>query len=169
MHRITPLAVALAWAAFGLVDAARPASAQVRILLPLNRKAYQTNEWIDLAVVRSSAASLPASNLALTLVGEDGGKLTFGFPVGAVALEGGDARATEHLHLNGRLLRPGNYAIEVAVDEATATTAIEIYSHIRQSSFKLVDWASHAKDAEQAVLGEKGHGLQRPVRPLTAA
>ena len=39
------------------------AAAEIKILLPLGRTAYQTNEWIDVSVVRSSATALPAAPL----------------------------------------------------------------------------------------------------------
>ena len=46
-----------------------------------------------------------------------------------------DARSVEHLYLNGWLLRPGNYKVDVAVDGTNATTNIDVHSHIRKSSF----------------------------------
>ena len=82
------------------------AAPALKLLLPLERTAYQTNEQIDLSVVRSAAEALTAGELALTATGADGSKLAFTFPVAAVAVEGGAACATEHLHLNGALLRP---------------------------------------------------------------
>ena len=107
---------------FGLRPAA---AAKLALLLPLGRAAYQTNEPIDLSVVRSDAQALAAGDLLLTVTGEDGSKLAFTFPVKAVPVVGNDARATEHLHLNGWLLRPGKYTLEVACDGATAQTKIE--------------------------------------------
>lgn len=47
----------------GWLAGADRARADLQILLPLARKAYQTNEVIDLAVVRSGAAALPAGDL----------------------------------------------------------------------------------------------------------
>src|SRR5580704_3587479 len=121
----------------GLVSIA-PA-AKVELVLPLHRVAYQTNEWIDVSVVRSDAAAVPAGNLTLTVTGDDASKMVFTFGVKAIAVEGKDARATEHLHLNGQLLRPGKYTVEASADGASATTNIEVYSHIRRTSFKLID------------------------------
>ena len=47
---------------------ARPlAAATLKLSLPLGRTAYQTNEQIDLCVVRSDAQALPAADLTLTL------------------------------------------------------------------------------------------------------
>src|SRR5271156_862121 len=85
---------------------------QLQILKPLERVAYQTNELIDLSIFRSSEQPLPASDLLLTLSGDDGSKLAFTFPLPAVSVEGKYARRTDHLHLDGRLLRPGSYAVE---------------------------------------------------------
>jgi hypothetical protein len=50
-----------------LIAALPAAATDVKILLPLDRGAYQTNEWIDISVVRSDAAALPAGLLTLTL------------------------------------------------------------------------------------------------------
>jgi len=44
----------------------------VRILLPLARTVYQTNETIDVSVVRSSSQALAKGDLVLTLTGADG-------------------------------------------------------------------------------------------------
>ena len=134
-------------------------AAQLRLLLPLNRTAYQTNEQIDLSVVRSAPEALPAADLTVTLTGDDGSRMVFTFPVAAVAVAGDEARTTEHLHLNGWLLRPGRYSVEVAAYGATATTTIELYSHVRKSSFRLVDWGCRGKGAEQALLGEDSVGF----------
>jgi hypothetical protein len=139
----------LPWALLGLLGLALlvlPAPAaptpgrSAQILLPLGRSAYQTNERIDLAVVRSSSEALAAGDLALTLTGTDGSKLAFTFPVKAVPVQGKQARATEHFHVNGYLLRPGSYTLDVAVDGVTASTPLDVYSHLRKSSFRLINW-----------------------------
>jgi hypothetical protein len=132
-------------------------AAELRILLPLGRVAYQTNEWIDVSVVRTAADGLREGTLALSLTGPDGGKLNFTFA--ARPASGSPAVATEHLHLNGALLRPGKYRLDVAGDGATATTPLEVCSHVRASSFKTIDWASHASKHEQATLGEDSMGF----------
>ncbi len=134
-------------------------AAELQLLLPLERTAYQTNELIDLSVVRGDSQPLPATDLTLTITGDDGSRMTFTFPLSAVAVEGADARHTEHLHLNGWLLRPGRYSVEAAAHGATATTEIEVHTHVRKSSFRLVDWASRATGPEQAVLGEDSVGF----------
>ncbi|MGA2030697.1 MAG: hypothetical protein ABSG68_00440 [Thermoguttaceae bacterium] len=134
------------------------ASAEVAIKLPLARAAYQTNEQIDLAVVRASSGPLLAGDLVLGVAGDDGSRAQCTFPVAAVPGRDGAARRTEHLHLNGRLLRPGRYAIRVAVDGAAATTPIELFSHLRQSSYKLINWGRAQKE-QQLVEGEGNLGF----------
>ncbi len=134
-------------------------AANTAILLPLRRVAYQTDEWIDVSVVRSDSAALAGGNIVLTVTGEDASKMVFTFPAKAVAIEGADARATEHLHLDGRLIRPGRYTIEASADGATASTNIEVYSHLRRSDFKLIDWGSTTKDKEQITIGQDSMGF----------
>ncbi len=131
--------------------AARAASAE--ILLPLGRNAYQTNETIDVSVVRADGPALKAGELVLTLDGADGSRLSYTFAVKAAG-----PKSTEHLHLNAALLRPGKYALGVAVDGAKASTDIELFSHLRKSSFRLINWG-RAKDKEQLVEGEDSLGF----------
>src|SRR5262249_42692233 len=138
MKRTALLACLAAMNLLPNLPAAPTPSAQLKILLPLGHVAYQTNEQIDLSVVRRSPNGLKKGTLDLTLTGADGTKLDFPFPVKASA--GKPALATETLHLNGYLLRPGKYTVRVAADGAAARTGIEVHSHIRQSSFKLIDW-----------------------------
>jgi hypothetical protein len=132
---------------------------QVQILLPLGRVAYQTNEQIDLSVVRSNAQALAADTLTMTVSGDDTGKMVFSFPVNAVPLAGTEARTTDHLHLNGWLLRPGNYTVDVAVNGATAQQKIEVYSHLRKSTFRTIDWGCPTNGAAQTILGEDSMGF----------
>ncbi|MBM4042850.1 MAG: LysM peptidoglycan-binding domain-containing protein, partial [Planctomycetes bacterium] len=131
--------------------------AKLQLLLPLGRTAYQTNETIDLAVVRSSAEALAAGNLVLSVSSTNGSKMSFTFPVPAVPVAGKDARATEHLHLNAWLLRPGNYTVEAACDGAAASAGIEVYSHVRKSDFKLLVWGRAQKE-QKLVEGEESIG-----------
>jgi hypothetical protein len=133
--------------------------AEIKLLLPLARHAYQTNEAIDIAVVRGSATALSAGDLLLSANGEDGSRMDFHFPLSVVPVEGHDARATVLVHLNGWLLRPGKYTITVSADGASASAKIEIFSHIRKTSFRLIDWGSSAKGAEQATMGEDSLGF----------
>jgi hypothetical protein len=132
-------------------------AAEVKVLLPLNRSAYQTNEWIDVSVLRRSPTALPASTLTLSLTGADGSSIAAGFAVPALPVQDGEARGTEHAHLNGFLLRPGKYTLEARVDGATASVPLEVHSHVRQSSFRLINWG-RAKGAEQLVQGEDSFG-----------
>jgi hypothetical protein len=159
MNNSVPRGPWLLLAAVLLAMLAQPASAELQIVLPLNRKAYQTNETIDLAIVRSAAAALPAGDLVLAVDGESGSRESFTFPLPAVPVSGKDSRATVHLHLNGWLLRPGKYTLAVAADGGTATSDVELHSHLRRTSFKLIQWGSRAAKAEQGVLGEDSLGF----------
>jgi hypothetical protein len=160
LHRkIRRLSTLLGAVAAAVALTAPSNAANVSIIMPLHRTAYQTNEWIDVSVVRSDAAALPAGNLTLTVSGEDASKMVFTFPVKGVAVEGTDARATEHLHLNGRLIRPGKYVVEAAADGATAATNIEVYTHLRRTDFKLIDWGSTTSGKEQTVIGQDSLGF----------
>ena len=83
---------------------------QLQILLPLQRIAYQTNEQIDLSIVRSSDQALPAGDLTLTLVGRgrQQGSLSSS-RCREAGSRGRTPRRTDHLHLDGRLLAAGAY------------------------------------------------------------
>ena len=142
----------------GIIAGITAFSATVQILLPLNRTAYQTNEIIDISVVRGDAQALPAGNLTLTVTGSDASILTFTFPVKAVAMVGNDARTTEHLHLNGWLLRPGSYTVQVDCDGATTQKTIQIFNHIRKSSYRTLHWWGPGGEA-MAPEGENGFGF----------
>jgi hypothetical protein len=131
-------------------------AAQVRLLLPLGRTAYQTNETIDVSVARSDARALRAGTLAFTVTGADGSKMGFTFPVRAVPLAGSSARTTENLHVDGWLLRPGSYTVDVTCDGATATTAFTVYSAVRRSTYKTIHWGGKGGDA---MLAEGQDGL----------
>ena len=133
------------------------AAAEIKVLFPQARDAFQTNEVIDVSVVRSSPQALAAGDLQLTLAGADGSKLTFTFPISAASIQGNSARHTEHLHLNGWLLRPGKYTVEVAADGATTKTDISIHSHIRKTDFTLINWGRATGDG-QLAQGEDSFG-----------
>ncbi|HUW30745.1 MAG TPA: hypothetical protein VM223_03970, partial [Planctomycetota bacterium] len=130
------------------------AETSLEILLPLGRTNYQTNEMIDLAVVRTGDQNLPAADLAMTLTGDNGSTIVLAFPLKAADTP----RATEHLHVNGWLLRPGMYKIEATAGGAAASAEIGVYSHVRKTSFRLIQWGSRATGAEQGLLGEDGLG-----------
>ena len=139
-----------------LASPSRAGAAQIQILMPLGRATYQTNEVIDLSAVRSDDRALPAGPLTLSVAGADGSKMTFVFPVGAVPLHGASARTTENLHLNGWLLRPGRYTVDVTADGATATTTVTVYSAVRRSTYRTIHWGGPGGDA---MLGEGERGL----------
>jgi hypothetical protein len=147
--------IALAALASGRRDAF---AADVKLLFPQGRTAFRTNEWIDVSVVRSSPQPLAESKIVLTLNGLDGSQLSATFPASAVKVTGGDARATEHLHLNGRLIRPGKYMVDVTADGASASAEIEIFSHIRQTDFRLVNW-SHVAGENRLLQGAGSFGF----------
>jgi hypothetical protein len=134
-------------------SAGAAAGAKLDLLLPLGRIAYQTNEWIDVSVVRSAGEALPKETLTLTLTGTDGSKIaaTFALPASK------ENRATEHLHVNGWLLRPGKFTVEASAGGATASKEIEVVSHVRQSSFRLINWG-RAQKQQQLVQGEDSLG-----------
>ena len=141
-----------------LLVASPSLAAELKIVLPQGRVAYQTNETIAVSVVRRDAQALPAANLTLTVSGADASKLVFTFPLPAVAAQGGPALATDHLALNANLLRPGRYTIEAAAHDAAAKAEIEVYSHIRKSTYRVVHWGSGAAREQQALMGEDGLG-----------
>jgi hypothetical protein len=145
-------------AAAVLWGAAPAAAADVKVLLPRLRTAYQTNERIDLAVVRSGDKDLPAGDLVLTVRGADGSALAFTFPVKAARAASGPARSVEHLHLSGWLLRPGKYSVEAACDGVAGKVELEVYPHIRRSSFKLINWGRANDSKAQLPQGEDSLG-----------
>jgi len=130
------------------------AATNLQLLLPLGRVAYQTNELIDVSVVRTAAEAMPAGDLTLTLTGADAGKVVVTFPLKAATAAG----STEHLHLNGWLLRPGAYTVDVAYNGAAAQTKFELYTHLRKSPFKILDWGANVKGSDTPILGEDGMG-----------
>ncbi len=135
------------------------AETRLELRLPLGRTCYQTNELIHIAVMRSGTEALPAGELQMTLAAEDESTISFRFPLKAAPLSGQDARATAHIYLRGDLLRPARYTLAVQADGARAQTTFTLFSAIRKSSFRLVDWGSRAAGADQAVLGENSLGF----------
>src|SRR5690606_13542962 len=115
---------------------------------------FQTNETINLAVVRSDAADLAAGTMSVNLSGQDGSKLAFTFPTAAVQAADGKAVATEHVNIAGQLLRPGAYTIEVQADGASASATINVFSHVRRSTFRVINWGSPKTAEDQQIQGE---------------
>lgn len=134
-------------------------TAELSILLPLGRTVYQTNELITISVVRSDTQQLNAGELNLRLNGPSGSQLQFTFPVKSVLLQGARARAVEHLQLNGWLLRPGSYSLLAECDGAQAQASIEVCSHVRKSTFRIIDWGTDIKPADLLGMGEKSLGF----------
>lgn len=120
------------------------------ILLPQNRTAFQTNEWIDVSVLCASNGK----SVTLTLTDGNGGKMSATF-----AARKSGATTTEHFHVNAALLRPDKYTLEASEGEASAKTEIEVFSHIRKSEFKLINWGRADKPAEQRIQGEDSLGF----------
>ena len=87
-------------------------AAELKVLLPQGRVAYQTNEHITLSALRRDADSLPATDLTMTVSGADGSQLTFVFPLAAVDLA---TLPKEQMLIDGiakwTALRPGAIAL----------------------------------------------------------
>ena len=133
-------------------------AANLIMLMPSNRTAFQTNEIIELAVVRSDTQVLPTGILSLTVAGDDSSKMNFTFPVKSIPVIGPDARSTEKFVLNGWLMRPGGYTITIACDGATVQQKIEVFSHIRKSTYRTIHWGG-IKDKDMITEGENGMGF----------
>jgi len=141
-----------------LLPAALAGAAELKLTFPQNnRKTFQTNERIDVSVVRSGEADMPAGTLTLALVGEKS-KMTFAFDLKGVTAADGKASATDHLHLNGWMLKPGKYTLEAAIGALSDAVEIEVFSHIRKSSYRLIHWGGPRGDG-MAGHGEDGLGF----------
>ena len=98
----------------GLLLAGRPsAAASLKLLLPLGRTAYQTNEQIDVSVVLQRRAGVARRRPGSHVVGRRRQPNVVRLPGGPAAAGSHGAAATEHLHFNGWLLRPGHYTLSV--------------------------------------------------------
>jgi len=157
MRALAMLGVALI--ALGAVHAA-----ELRLEFPSGRAAYQTNEMIELSAIASDAGggrvrTLPPAEISLEVIGHDGSRMAFAFPMAAAPADANGAQCVEHLRLNARLLRPGKYEVKAACHGAAASAAFELFSHVRRSSFRLIDWGGVAKGEDQLGLGERGIGF----------
>jgi len=143
-------------AVMALLPASVVSAVEMKLHFPQKRSAFQTNERIDVSVIRSNEGDLPAGNLTLVLANE-GSKMTFVFGLKAaparmttvkVKAEDGSestveknlASATDHLHLNGWLIAPGKYTLTATLGDATDQADIEVFSHIRRSTYKTIHW-----------------------------
>ena len=142
------------------VAAARPAfgAGKIEMFLPLNRDAYQTNETIPLAIVRTAGEAMPAGDLGVTVTGDDGSVMKFTLRVPAVPVAGKNAATTEHVYLNARLMRPGHYKVAVAAGGASAEIELDLFSGIRRTSYRLIPWG-RAKGKQQLCEGEDSMGF----------
>jgi len=69
-----------------IVSAASPtAAADLKILLPLGRVTYQTNEWIDIWGLRTSPEPLPSSTLTLVVIESPSPRRSLAPPAAQVA------------------------------------------------------------------------------------
>jgi len=141
-------------ALMALLPAGLALAAEMKLNFPQkDRKTFQTNERIDLAVVRTGEGELPAGNVTLTLEGEKT-KMTFVF-----GLKAGNGSATDHLHLNGWLIKPGNYTLTATMGGLTDKADIEVFSHIRKSTYKTIHWGGPRSDEGMKGEGEEGLGF----------
>jgi hypothetical protein len=146
------------WVTALVLAAAVGEAAELRVRLPLGRTLYQTNERIDISVLRRDSKALAAAELTLAVEGAGGSRMTFVFPVKAAPLVAGEAQTAEHLKLNGWLLRPDTYTATVAADGATAQTSFTVYSHLRKTDYRLIHWGG-ARNAMMTIEGEDGLGF----------
>jgi len=135
-----------------VLPAATVAAVELKLAFPQGRATFQTNELIDVSVVRSGEGDLPAGNVTLVL-SNDTSAMTFVF-----ALQAGRGSATDHLRLNGWLIKPGQYTLTATLAGASDKADIAIFSHIRQSPYKLIHWGGPSGD-KMAGHGEEGMGF----------
>jgi hypothetical protein len=129
------------------------AGAQLQLVFPLGRTAYQCNEFIPIAVLGLGAGT-PSSDLGLTLAGADGSRLSFTFPT-REAGESGDLR---HIRVKAWLLRPGAYSVEAVYGAERARTNLTLFNPLRRSDFKLINWRQRP-DKDQLAQGEDSLGF----------
>src|SRR5438552_1344121 len=113
--------------AAALLGSAGPlfAAPQLTLGLPLGRTAYQTNETIEVTLVRTDKEGLPASDLEFNIKGQNGSRISCRIPLRQVPIEGQEARSTEHLRINGWLLLPGKYTLDANAYGVTTGTDID--------------------------------------------
>jgi len=122
-------------------------AAEIAIVTPLGRGDYQTNERIEFGIVRTDTTDLAKDVMDIVITGADMSQLSFSFPVVAALATNGTAARTEIVYVNGYLLRPGAYTLEASVNGADAKVNFNVYSHVRQSTYKTIWWGG-ARDAD---------------------
>jgi len=127
-------------------------AADIDLFYPVARSAYQTNETIAVCAAHANAQAAGPADMVMTLNTDDGGSMVFHF-----AVAGTVEKRTEHLHLNGAMLRPGKYTLVVEMDGGKASLPLEICSHIRQSDYRLINWGRAQGDA-RLKMGVSGYG-----------
>ena len=135
-----------------MLPAVTALAVELTLTFPQDRTTFQTNEMIDVSIVRSGEGALPAGNLTLVLAGE---KSTMTFVFG---LKAGSESATDHLHLNGWMIKPGAYTLTATMGNAVAKQDIAVFSHLRRSTYVTYQWMGPRGD-ELAGFGEDGLGF----------
>ncbi|MCL2701487.1 MAG: hypothetical protein FWE88_07320, partial [Phycisphaerae bacterium] len=131
-----------------LLPATMVSAIELTLFFPQNRSAFQTNELIDVSVIRSGEGALPAGAVTLVLAEADG-KSTMTFVFG---LKAGDGSATDNLRLNGWMIKPGAYTLTATMGDASDKADIDVFSHIRRSTYRTIQWNGPRGD------NMKGHG-----------
>jgi len=131
-----------------LLPVAVASAVEMTLMFPQNRTTFQTNERIDVSVVRSGEGAFPAGNVTLVLAEADGqSTMTFVF-----GLKAGAESATDHLHLNGWMIKPGAYTLTATMGDLTAKADIAVFSHVRKSLYRTIHWGGPG-------AGPKGDGM----------
>ena len=136
-------------------------AAELKLMFPQNRKTFQNNELIQVSVLRTDDGALPAGNVTLVLTGE-GSTMTFVF-----GLKAGDGSATDNLHLNGWMLKPGTYTLTATMGGQKDEANFDVFNHIRKSSYKVIHWGGPRDEAGMVGEGEEGLGYNLMMGGVT--
>jgi len=132
-------------------------SQNLEIIFPLKRTSFQTNELIYFSVVSNN--DVLGNGLKVRIKGDDGSLLDSFFIPQFLTPGRNKSTKVEHFVINGSLLKPGHYTIEVEKDSQIAKKEFDIFSHIRRTSYKLIDWGSFADGEQLVYLGERNLGF----------
>ena len=144
--------------------ATQATAAELKVLLPQGRVAYQTNEPIAVSVVRSDTQPLAAGKLTLTVDRQGRQPTGLHVPLG----RGGrwTARrpaASEHLTVNARLLRPGRvHASRRPRRARTAKTRDRSLQPRPQEHVPRRPLGLRGGQGTAGPAGRRRHGLQPP-------